>query len=107
MASEGAEPTHIAWIAAKNPRLTGLLLMGLGVALLVLNALTITFMSKFYPTSVVGSCAVICLGAWVVITGRVSVKGVSPQPLWWTIIGFVSTFAGGAGGAWLSSLLRK
>ena len=95
-------------IAAKSPRLAGLVIMGGGFLLIAMNVVWLALKARFFPTSLFLAGAALALGLWVIITGRVDIRdGRPPQPLWWTVGSCVVGLAGGGAGIWISELLKR
>src|SRR3954469_9543954 len=95
-------------VAARSPRLAGLVIMGVGFLLIAMNVLWLTWKARFYPTSLFLAGAALGLGLGVIITGRVDIRdGRPPQPLWWTVGSCVVGLAGGGVGIWVSELLKR
>jgi len=99
---------HMKRIAARSPRLAGLVIMGVGLLLVALNVVWIIWKERFYPTALFLAGAAFAFGLWVIITGRVDIRdGRPPQPLWWTVGSCVVGLAGGGAGIWISELLKR
>ncbi len=92
-------------LAKKSPRLAGLVMFLLGLAILGGNIAYAYCSGIFSPTLLVGSFVLGPLGLWVSLTGRThNSKG--PAPLWWHAGTFLLGGVGFAVGLYLAIRLR-
>ncbi len=94
-----------ARLAAKAPRLAGLIAFAVGAAMLAGNFYDFEYRGRFYAALFIMGVPLSLFGPWMVITGRAEVKGVQ-QPLWWRIGMYTLLGVGTALGVYLSITLE-
>jgi hypothetical protein len=91
-----------------NPRLNGLLLFGLGLALEGFNGFTLVNDSTYYPKLLMVGFVLMPLGGWTMVTGIAWDKNATVKPpTWWTAGAVILCLLGLAAGIGATFLLSE
>jgi len=85
-------------MARRSPRVQGLFVIGMGLAGVALNVVSIAIAGVYYPFLTAGASGFVGIGLWYILTNHSFLEGDANLPGWWKAGVLVSVLIGGVFG---------